>query len=63
MGGGTEGSWEYAGGLNYYIQGDNVKLQTDLTRIYEAPISNNYSSLANVNDDVLVWRVQLQVAF
>lgn len=63
MGGGTEGSWEYAGGLNYYIQGDNVKLQTDITRIYESPISNNYSSLANVNDDVLVWRVQLQVAF
>ncbi len=58
-----EGSWEYAAGLNYYIKGHQVKLQTDVVKIYEVPISSSYSSLANVNDDALVWRVQLQVAF
>lgn len=58
-----EGTWEYAGGLNYYIEGNKVKLQTDVTKITELPISNNYSSYANVNDDALIWRVQLSVAF
>ena len=56
-------SWEYAIGANYYIEGHKVKLQTDIVKIDEAPISSSYSSLANVNDDVLVFRVQLQVAF
>ena len=60
---GQEGTWEYAAGLNYYIEGNKVKLQTDVTKITEVPISSNYSSLANVNDDALIWRVQLQVAF
>ncbi|MEP0848048.1 MAG: hypothetical protein HRF50_14655 [Phycisphaerae bacterium] len=60
---GQEGSWEYAGGLNYYIDGHNIKLQTDVTKIYEVPITSSYSSLANVNDNALIWRVQLQVAF
>ncbi len=59
----AEGTWEYGAGLNYYLQGHNVKLQTDVTKIIEAPISNPYTSMANVNDDVLVWRVQLQLAF
>ena len=58
-----EGTWEYAGGVNYYLQGNNVKLQADVTKIQEAPISSSGSSLANVNDDALVFRVQLQVAF
>jgi phosphate-selective porin OprO/OprP len=58
-----EGSWEYAAGLNYYIRGHNVKLQTDVTKIYEVPITSSYSSLANVNDDALIFRVQLQVSF
>ena len=49
--------------LNYYFEGHNVKLQTDVTKIYEVPISDSYASLANVNDDALIWRVQLQVAF
>lgn len=61
--GGREGSWEYAGGLNYYIRGQKLKIQTDVTKISEVPISNNNSSLANVNDDALIWRVQLQVLF
>ncbi len=60
---GSECAWEYAGGLNYYINGDNLKLQTDITYVDEAPISNSRYSLANVNDDALVFRVQLQLAF
>lgn len=60
---GQEGTWEYGAGLNYYIEGNNVKLQTDVIKVTEAPISNPYSGLANVNDDVLMWRVQLQLAF
>ncbi|MBP7745591.1 MAG: hypothetical protein KA383_05620 [Phycisphaerae bacterium] len=63
LSGGQEGTWEYAGGFNYYIKGHNVKLQTDVTKISEVPISNSTYSLANVNDDALIWRVQLQVAF
>lgn len=58
-----EGSWEYSAGFNYYIEGNRVKLQTDVTKIYEVPISSAKHSLANVNDDALVFRVQLQVAF
>ena len=61
--GGQEGTWEYAAGINYYIEGNKVKLQTDVTKVSEVPISNNYSSLANVNDDALIWRIQLQFAF
>jgi hypothetical protein len=57
-----EGTWVYAGGLNYYIN-PRVKLQTDLTKITEVPISSSTYSLANVNDNALIWRVQLTVAF
>ncbi|MCK4343260.1 MAG: hypothetical protein KAY37_16220 [Phycisphaerae bacterium] len=60
---GQEGTWIYAGGLNYYIEGHKVKLQTDVTKISEVPLSSSTYSLANVNDDALIWRIQLQVAF
>jgi hypothetical protein len=60
---GQEGTWEYGGGLNYYIDGNRVKLQMDAIKISEVPITSQYTSLANVNDDALIFRVQLQVAF
>lgn len=60
---GQEGTWIYAGGLNYYIDGHRVKLQTDVTKVSEVPMTSSTYSLANVNDDALIWRVQLQVAF
>ncbi len=63
LAGGQEGTWDYGAGLNYYIHGNKVKLQTDVSKIYEAPISGSSYTVANVNDDVLFWRVQLQVAF
>ena len=59
----SECAWEYSAGLNYYFEQDNVKLQFDVTKIDEAPISSADSSMANVNDEPLVFRVQLQVAF
>ena len=60
---GSEGTWEYGGGLNYYIHGHNVKLQADVVKISEVPITSNSHSLANVNDDALIFRVQLQTSF
>ncbi|RMF81560.1 MAG: hypothetical protein D6744_07020 [Planctomycetota bacterium] len=60
---GSEGTWEYGGGLNYYIHGNNVKLQTDVVKVSEVPITSGSHSLANVNDDALVFRVQLQTSF
>lgn len=63
LAGGQEGTWDYGGGLNYYIEGTKVKLQTDVTKVSEVPISSATHSLANVNDDALIFRVQLQVCF
>jgi hypothetical protein len=63
LSGGQEGTWDYGGGLNYYIEGHKVKLQTDVTKVSEVPISSSGYSLANVNDDALIFRVQLQVSF
>jgi hypothetical protein len=48
--------------MNCYIQGNKVELQTGVAKISEVPTAAPYSSLANVNDDALVFRVQLQVA-
>jgi hypothetical protein len=62
LAGDREGTWEYMLGLNYYFD-EKVKLQTDLTYIYEVPITSSYASLANVNDNALIFRMQLQVAF
>lgn len=61
--GGREGTWEYSGGVNYYLAGPRTKLQLDVTKVSEAPISSSYSSLATVNDDALVFRAQIQVSY
>ena len=61
--GGQEGTWDYGAGVNYYIQGNKVKLQADITKMTEAPFSSPNYGVANVNDDVLLFRLQLQVAF
>ncbi len=51
------------GFLNYFIKGNNIKLQTDVTKVSEAPISSSTYSLANVNDDALIWRIKLGFAY
>lgn len=64
LAGGQEGTWEYTGGINYYLAGGSkTKLQFDVTKVSEVPISNSASSLATVNDDALVFRVQMQMSF
>jgi hypothetical protein len=57
-----EGTWYYDGGVNYYFKGNKVKLQADVEKISETPMSST-SWIANPNDEALIFRVQLQVAF
>lgn len=61
--GGNEGAWEYTGGLNYYFDGHRVKLVSEISKVTEAPISAPAYGLPNVNDDILMYRMQFQVAF
>lgn len=63
IGPGSEGVWEYAGGVNYYLQGHNCKLQVDVTKINELPIRGSSANFVDVNDDVTMFRAQLQVKF
>jgi len=60
---GNQGVWMYTAGLNYFIDGDNLKLQTDVSKVHEVPVSSGTYGLANVNDDALIWRVQLAFHF
>ncbi len=60
---GNEGCWMYTAGVNYFFHGRNVKLQFDISRIEEAPISSSVYGIANVNDQAILARMQLQVAF
>ncbi|HMQ14952.1 MAG TPA: porin [Phycisphaerae bacterium] len=61
---GSQCEWEYTGGLNYYVDpAGRMKVQTDVTYVDEVPITSSYASLANVNDDALIWRVQFQLSF
>lgn len=60
---GNQGTWMYTLGVNYFIQGENVKLQADVSRVEEAPISSGTYGLANVNDRPVIARIQLQFAF
>jgi phosphate-selective porin OprO/OprP len=59
----NDNTWEYAGGVNYYIRGHNLKLQADVTRIYELPVHSAGREFMNQNDDATIFRVQLQAAF
>ena len=38
-----------------------ISTLADVIKITEGPISNSAASLANVNDELLIFRVQLQV--
>lgn len=63
IGPGSEGVWEYTAGVNYYVQGHNCKLQVDVTKINELPTQNSGANFIDLNDDVTMFRAQLQVAF
>jgi hypothetical protein len=54
---------EYAAGLNYYLYGSKVKLQTDITYIPDAAAytDTGVNTVANTAD--FIYRVQVQVKF
>jgi phosphate-selective porin OprO/OprP len=60
---GDEGVWIYTAGVNYFIKGSRIKLQADISKVSEAPISAGTYGLANLNDEALIARVQLAFAF
>lgn len=55
--------WEYEAGVNYYIRGNNLKLQADFSKIYEVPVSSSRMNWANQNDDIALFQIQLQASF
>ncbi|MEX1041934.1 MAG: porin [Pirellulaceae bacterium] len=56
-------AYEYAGGVNWFINGThNCKMSFDVTRLVRNPANNSGPSL-RVGDDGLLFRTQLQVAF
>ena len=55
--------WEYAGGVNYYLQGQNCKLTVDVTKINELAVQSVMANYIDLNDDLTMFRVQLQVMF
>jgi len=63
IGPGSEGSWEYAAGMNWYINGHANKLQFDVTKINELPTVSGGANFMDINDDILLWRLQWQILF
>lgn len=58
-----DGLWEYTGGVNYYIRGHNLKIQADVTSINELPVVSSSNEFLGLNDDIVMFRLQLQAAF
>ncbi len=61
-------TWEYEAGVNYYIRGQNLKMQFNVSRIYELPLGGGPSpssrmNWTNQNDDLTLFQVQLQASF
>ena len=63
IGPGSEGVWEYAAGMNWYINGHGNKLQFDVTKINELPVASSAANYIDLNDDILMWRLQWQILF
>ncbi len=60
---GDDNTWEYTFGVNYYPFGThNFKIQADFTRIDESPVTSNWINV-NQNDEINMFRVQMQAAF
>jgi hypothetical protein len=58
---GDDAAWEQALGVNYYVHGHAVKLSADVTHIDECPVSNSSAGFG-INDDMMLYRLQVQVA-
>lgn len=60
---GGDNTWEYTFGVNYYpFSSHNFKIQADFTRIEEAVGDFDWINV-NQNDEINMFRVQLQAAF
>ena len=56
-------SAEYAGGINYYINGTHKnKLTLDVAKLEDSPVSNSGPNF-RVGDDGVMYRLQWQIAF
>jgi len=57
-------SYEYAGGWNWYLSGQDLKLSMDITYIDDLPITNSSSNFDGVQNNALfLIRSQLQFQF
>ena len=57
-------SYEYAGGWNWYLYGQDLKLSMDLTYIDDLPIVNSNTNYYGVqNNSLFLIRTQLQFMF
>ena len=60
----TNDSYEFAGGWNYYIYGQDLKLSMDLTYIDDLPITSSSANFDGVqNNSLMMLRTQLQFQF
>jgi len=60
----TNDMYEYAGGWNYYLAGQDLKLSMDLTYIDDLPISSSSPNFEGVqNNSLFMVRTQLQFQF
>ncbi len=60
---GDDNVWEYTFGVNYYpFSSHNVKVQADFTRISESSVTSDWINV-HQNDEINMFRVQLQAAF
>lgn len=56
-------SWEYAAGINYYVDGTHLnKLTVDLAKLDGSPVKNSAPGY-RVNDNGWMFRLQWQIAF
>ncbi|MEZ6038041.1 MAG: porin [Planctomycetota bacterium] len=60
---GFNDSWEYAGGINWYVNGGHTnKLSFDATKLDGSPVSNSSPNF-RIGDDGWLVRLQWQIAF
>lgn len=56
--------YEYAGGWNYYISGQDLKLSMDVTYIDDLPLSSSSPNFHGIqNNSLFLFRTQLQFQF
>jgi len=60
----TNDSYEYAGGWNWYLQGQDLKLSMDITYIDDLPIVSSSTNFNGIqNNSLFLLRTQLQFQF